>query len=127
MFIEQYYIKKKVCDDLVSFFKKTNQKGPGCVSTLHGPKVNHKIKKSIETTFWPNSKFTALLGKVTVLEDKSKLDAKSAAATVPSFISDDSTALGPILAVVTAPPAKLSVLTSESLIAFVTSLFIAMR
>ena len=58
MFIEQYYIKKKVCDDLVSFFKKTNQKRPGHISTKNGPSLMSKVKKSIETTFSPESKLT---------------------------------------------------------------------
>jgi hypothetical protein len=58
MFIEQYYINKKVCDDLVRFFKNTNQKEPGGFSTLKGLKVNPKFKKSIETSFNPESKIT---------------------------------------------------------------------
>jgi len=58
MFVEQYYIKKKVCDDLVKYFKNTNQKRPGIISTKNGPSIISKYKKSIETTFDPDSKFT---------------------------------------------------------------------
>ena len=61
MFIEQYYINKKVCDDLVKFFKNTNQKGPaGCI--VNGKRVfNKKIKNCIETSFDPESKLTEFI------------------------------------------------------------------
>ena len=68
------------------------------------------------------SKFTAEVGRVTVFDDKSKVDAKSSAVTVPSFISELSTALGPNFAVVATPGAKLSSLTSASFIPDFTNL-----
>ena len=64
------------------------------------------------------------LGNVSVFDDRSKLLAKSSAVTVPSFISELSTAFGPNFAVVTAPVAKLSSLTSASFIPDLTNLLI---
>ena len=55
MFIEQYYIKKKVCNDLVKFFKTTSDKGPGRVWHKGDMNVNKSIKQSTETSFYPTS------------------------------------------------------------------------
>ena len=63
-----------------------------------------------------------MIGNVRVLDDKSSVEAKSSAVTVPSFISLDSTLSEANFAVVTAPVFRLSSLTSLSFIEVVTNL-----
>ena len=53
MFIEQYYINKKVCDDLVNFFKNSPNKNPGLVYKEGKHYVNKKCKNSIDLSFYP--------------------------------------------------------------------------
>ena len=62
-----------------------------------------------------------MLGNVTVFDDKSKVEAKSSAVTVPSFISLDSTLSAASFAVVIAPVFRLFSLTSLSFIEVVTN------
>jgi len=55
MFIEQYYIKKKVCDDLVKFYEKSPDKKPGVTYNNNKASVDEKEKKSLEVYFSPYS------------------------------------------------------------------------
>jgi len=56
MFIEQYYINKKVCDDLVSFFKTSNPKKSGYVNHQNKSIIDKTVKNSIEISINPFSK-----------------------------------------------------------------------
>ncbi len=53
MFIEQYYIKKKVCNDLVNYFKTTGEKNQGKVHHKGGMSVLKSVKSCTETSFSP--------------------------------------------------------------------------
>ena len=50
-----WFIKDKVCDDLIKYFNNTNEKGPGSTYIYHHSKIDKKIKDSIETSFFPDS------------------------------------------------------------------------
>ena len=53
MFIEQYYINKNVCNDLVNYFKTTGEKKQGKVHHKGGMSVLKSVKSCTETSFSP--------------------------------------------------------------------------
>ena len=56
-FIAGWYINKKVCTDLINYFKNSPKKRPGVVGSphnLHGT-IDKKQKSSTDLTIWPSN------------------------------------------------------------------------
>tara|TARA_R110000824_G_scaffold25843_1_gene89648 strand:- start:677 stop:1255 length:579 start_codon:yes stop_codon:yes gene_type:complete len=55
-FIGGWYINKKLCDDLIKYYKKTPEKTTGSFGTREKTLVDNKIKDSIDMMVHPNNR-----------------------------------------------------------------------